>query len=226
MFTYQNISLLYINHDFQLREIEAAFMRKNGLHVLTADNTARAYEFYQIHQFDIIILDLPLPGENGLDFIRQLRYMEISIPVIITTDKNDQEILLEAINLDISRCLIKPIDTFKLMDALESTIKKIPIGDKKTFVNLHHGFSYDKINKSVNRPDGTTAQLTQKEYQLLELLLENNRKIVPYKMIESTLWENSTMSIDALRTLIRAVRKKTYPDIITNNNAIGYKINI
>lgn len=226
MFLSQDVSILYIDNDAETRENNAAIIRKNGLHVLTANNTARAYDLYQIHTFDIIIINLPLLNENGLDFIRHLRQLEITVPIIITAESTEKEILLDAINLDISRYLIKPFDHTALLEALESTAKKLPSRYGTTFVNLHNGFSYDTINKSVNRPNGTTAQLTQKEYLLLELLLENKRKIVPYETIESILWHTTTMSINALRTLVRAIRKKTYQEIIENNNSIGYKIDL
>jgi len=226
MFTSQNLTLLCINSDIQTREKNAYFIRKNGLRVFTANNTIRAYELYQMHKIDLIIIDIPLPDENGLDFIRHFRQLEIDIPVIITTEKTDKDILIDAINLDISRYLIKPFENKELLDAIQATAKKLFNVHGSTFIKLHHGFSYDTINKSVNRPDGSVIHLSRKEYLLLELLLENKRKIIPYETIESTIWHSSTMSIDTLRTLVRAIRKKTYPDIITNNNAIGYKIDL
>ncbi|MDP3464887.1 MAG: response regulator [Sulfuricurvum sp.] len=224
MFTSQNLTLLCINGDVQTREKNTLFMRKNELRVFTANNTIRAYDLYQTHKIDLIIIDIPLPDENGLDFIRHLRQLEIDTPVIITTASTDKEILIDAINLDISRYLIKPFDNTELLDAIQVTAKKLFNVHGSTFLKLHHGFSYDTINKSVNRPDGSIIHLSKKEYLLLELLLENKRKIIPYETIESTIWHSSTMSIDTLRTLVRAIRKKTYPGIIINNNAIGYKI--
>ncbi|MDO9206879.1 MAG: response regulator [Sulfuricurvum sp.] len=226
MFASENLTLLCINGDSLAREKNASFMRKNELRVFTANNTTRAYDLYQTHEIDLIIIDIPLPDENGLDFIRHLRQLEIDTPVIITTESTDKEILIDAINLDISRYLIKPFENKELLDAIQVTAKKLFNVYGSTFLKLHHGFSYDTINKSVNRPDGSVIHFSKKEYLLLELLLENKRKIIPYETIESTIWHGSTMSIDALRTLVRAIRKKTYPNIIINNNAIGYKTDL
>ncbi len=178
------------------------------------------------NKIDFIIINLPLPHENGLDFIRHLRQLNINIPVIITAPDTDKEILLDAINLDISRYLIKPFSLAQLLDAFRLITKKILNSHGSTLVDLHYGFNYDAVNKSVNSPDGRVVDLSKKEYMLLELLLKNNRKIIPYETIEQVVWKHSSMTIDTLRTLVRAIRKKTYPDIITNNNGIGYKINV
>lgn len=226
MFTSQHFTLLYIDADHQSIESSVAYIHKQGIRVLTANNTQRAYELYQANKIDFIIMDLPLPHENGLDFIRHLRQLEIDIPVIITAANSDNKMLLDAINLEISRYVIKPFDPSELLDALRSAAKKLFVSHNEQFIHLHHGFTYDSVNKSVSRPDGSVIHLSKKEYLLLELLLKNNRKIIPYATIEAEVWKNSAMTIDTLRTLVRAIRKKIYPDIITNNNAIGYKITL
>ncbi len=226
MFTFQNLTLLYISGDIQTRENNAVLLRNNGARVFTANNTKRAYELYQTHTIDLIVIDFPLPDEKGLDFIRHLRQMGIDIPIIITTVSADKEMLIEAINLDVSRYLIHPFKDRELIDAISTAAKKLPNEYGSTSVKLHHGFSYDMVNKSLNSPDGNVVYLSKKEYRLLELLLENKKKVIPYETIESIIWHNSTMSIDALRTLVRAVRKKTYSDIIINNNSIGYKVDL
>lgn len=226
MFTSQHFTLLYIDADHQSIQSSVAYIHEQGIRVLTASNMQKASELYQANKIDFIIIDLPLPHENGLDFIRHIRQLEIDTPVIITAEDSDNKILLDAINLEISRYMIKPFEPSELLAALSSATKKLFVLHNEHFVKLDHGFTYDTVNKSVNRPDRSVLNLSKKEYLLLELLLKNNRKIIPYATIESEVWKNSAMTIDTLRTLVRAVRKKTYPDIITNNNGLGYKITL
>jgi DNA-binding response OmpR family regulator len=177
-----------------------------------------------MHEIDIVLIDLELSDKSGLNFIHCLRGKEILTPVIITTDATDKETLLEAINLDITRYLIKPCKKEDLIEALQLAIKKTLNCHPITFTHLHNGFTYDPINKALNHPDGTSVQSSKKEYLLIELLIKNRDKIVTYDAIEMLVWQGAIMSIDALRTLVRAIRKKTYTDIISNHNGIGYKI--
>lgn len=224
MDTFQDLIFLYIDVDTQRREKYAQLIRNHGHRVFTVNDTAQAYDLYRTHKIDMIIIDFSPLNEGGVDFIRHLRQMGRDIPIIITTAYADKELLLSAMNFDISRYLIQPFDDRTLLDAILIASKRIASVQSLTFVKLQDGFSYELINKSVNRPDGSVVALSKKEYRFLELLLENRGKIIPYDTIESIIWHNSSMSIDALRTLVRGIRKKTYKNIILNHNATGYKI--
>lgn len=226
MFSDHNLTILNIEQDAVLRTKGSNFMREHGLDVFEADNTSEGCELFQKHEIDIVFIDLELPEKSGLDFIHFLRKKEVLTPVIITTDHTDKETLLEAINLDITRYLIKPCDKEQMFEALQLAIKKAINCHPISFTHLHNGFTYDPINKSVNHPDGASISLSKKEYLLIELLLKNRHQIVPYDVIEMLVWQESLMSMDALRTLIRGIRKKTYTNIISNHNGIGYKIDI
>lgn len=226
MFAAHDLTVLCIHQDNDLRQKSTELMRENGLRVFGTDNTTQGCDLFRQHGVDIVMIDLELPEQSGLNFIRCLRDKDVLTPVIITTDHTDRETLFEAINLDITRYLIKPCKDEDILDALQMAIKKAINCHPLTFSHLKDGFTYDPINKSVTKPDKTTVQLSKKEYLLIELLLKNKYHIVPYDAIEMLVRQESIMTMDALRTLIRGIRKKTYPHIIANHNGIGYKINI
>lgn len=219
-----NFTLLYIESNHETREHNANIIRKNGLKVVETDNSIKACELFRTQRIDMIMINLQLSNENGLDFVRCLRLKDVLTPVIITSMLTTQEILMDAINLNTTRYLQKPLQKNELLEALQLGIKKILNCRSSSFTVLDQGFSYDPINKMINNPDGTTVQLSKKEYLLLELLLNKKRLIVPYDVIESIVWQEGPMSMDALRTLVRGIRKKTYPSIISNINGTGYKI--
>ncbi len=226
MFTSQNLTLLYIEDDGQIRENISDFLRENGLGVIETEDTLKACDLFRTNKVDIILTDLLLPHQNGMEFIRCLRDKEVQTPIVITTAYTDKEFLLDAINLDVTRYLVKPFKKNELLNALKIAIQKLFTYKVQTFTHLHNNFSYDPINKSIIDPNGNAIQLSKKEYLLIELLLTQKGKIFSYEIIETVVWENSPMSMDSLRTLVLGIRKKTYPNIITNNNGIGYKIDL
>ncbi|MDP3441948.1 MAG: response regulator [Ignavibacteria bacterium] len=226
MVNIENITVLYLDDNVQIRKQYALLMRENGLKVLEAENVSVAHELFGMHKVDFILMDIIFPHENGLDFIRYLRQKERLIPIVITTSIVDQKILLDAINLDITRYLIKPFKDNDLLEVLHVVIKKLFMNHTVKFSYLKDGYYYDPINKSLNDLEGKRTLLSRKEYRFMELLLSNREKTIPYSVIETAIWEGSYMSIDALRTLVRGIRKKTYPTIISNHNGIGYKINL
>ena len=224
MFKSNNFTVLYIESHHETREENAHIIRENGLKVLETDNSIKACELFRTQRIDMIIINLQLSNENGLDFVRCLRYKDVLTPVIMTSTQTTQEILMDAINLNTTRYLQKPLQTKELLDALQLGVKKILNCRSAAYTVLDQGFSYDPINKMINTSDNSTVQLSKKEYLLLELLLSKKRLIVPYDVIESIVWQEALMSMDALRTLVRGIRKKTYPTIISNINGTGYKI--
>jgi two-component system, OmpR family, response regulator VanR len=226
MFKTANFTLLYIESDSKIRENNALLIRQNGLKVLETDNSIKACDLFRTQKVDLILIDLQLSNENGLEFIRCLRQKDVLTPVIITTTYTTQEILLDAINLNTTRCLKKPFRENDLLDAISVGVKKLLHCHSSAYTILHDGFSYDPINKTINRPDHSTIQLSKKEYLLLELLLSKKRLIIPYEVIETVVWQDTLMSMDALRTLVRGIRKKVYSQIISNVNGIGYKIDL
>jgi DNA-binding response OmpR family regulator len=226
MLNIQDVTVLYIDADTVIREKTTLLLYEHGLNVFEVTNLSEAYEIFRKNRVDIILMDILLPNEIGLDFIRFLRQKELLTPVIITTSLSEQNLLLDAINLEISRYLLKPFSSKDLVNAFHHVIKKLFMRYPINFTHLHDGYCYDPINKTLNNFDGKIIDLSKKEYHLIELLLANKENIAPYSVIESTVWEDSYMSMDALRTLVRGIRKKTYPTIISNHNGIGYKINL
>lgn len=224
MFAEQKLTLLYIEDHFEIRQNLSEFLSKNGLTVYEGEDLATARKIFQNKKIDILMLDLHLHHENGMDFVRYLREQQIQIPVIITTAYTDKSFLLDSITYDVTRYLVKPFKKSDLLEAIQIASKRLVHYKVNTLTMLHHGYRYDPDNKTVTTPAGEVIQLSKKEHLLLELLLSQRNQLVTYDTIETVVWKTSPMSIDALRTLIRGMRKKLYQDVITNLNGMGYKI--
>jgi len=218
-------NLLYLHNDPDYnRNIQ--WIEARGINVFTADTMDTACTVFQHNSIHLILLDLELKEENGVDFIRCLHEKGLAIPAIITTNALHEDILLEAINLDVTQCMIKPYTQQDLYDALKTATQKSNICHPVTYTHLNFGYTYDPISKHITSSEGNIIKLCNKESRLIELLLQNCHHITTYEMIENIVWEDSFMSIESLRTLIRGIREKTYKDIIVNINRIGYKINL
>lgn len=226
MFSFQNITLLFVESDKSLRKSITALADDNGIHVLATDNIIRAFDLFKTNKVDILVINIEPNNGSSLDFIKHLREKEILTPVIITSDSDSKELLLTLINLDITKYLIKPYTNKEMLDALKMAQKKLHYKQLLGIYELDNGYSYDIVNKSIHKPDESVIFLTKKESQLIEFLLHNKNQIIPYEVIENSIWEDASMSLDALRTLVHGIRKKSYPDIIKNHNGIGYKMDL
>ena len=219
-------SILYLQNKSQCVIETVPFLVAEGLKVITTSSYETACNLFSTHKIDILLIDLDVKNTFGIDFLQCLREKNILTPAIVTTPDIHQTPLLEILNLEISSCLIHPYKTNDLLLALEKGIKKQSLIHPLSFTDLNMGFNYDPINKEISSSDGAIIKLCKKESALIELFLQNHNHITSYEMIEMIVWKEDFMSIDSLRTLIRGIRKKTYPNIITNHNNIGYKIDL
>lgn len=228
MNTLKDLTVLYIEDDQEYREKNVKIMREFGINVLEAGSIHETDELFRHHTIDIILIDLDLHQKERMAFIRFLRYKDIIAPIIITADESDKDILLEAIALDTTRFLIKPLKKDELLNAIKIAIDRTipPLPTVLINNDLGMNFVYDPINKSILTPDEHEIQLTKKEYLLLELLIKHKNQIVVYDKIEMEVWHDSSMSRVALRALVHSLRHKTYKKIISTYSAIGYKLNI
>ena len=228
MKTLKDLTVIYIDDNVQYREKNAQMMRELGLNVLEAGTIGETNELFRHHTIDIILIDLDLHQKERMTFIRFLRYKEIVAPIIITADDSDKDILLDAISLDTTRYLIKPLKKDELLNAIKVAIVKTlpPLPTVLINNDLGRDFFYDPINKCVLAPDETEIQLTKKEYLLLELFIKHKKQIVGYDEIEREVWGESSMSFEALRALVHSLRHKTYKEIISTHSAIGYKMEV
>lgn len=221
----RKLILLYIENNCIVRKNIAEIIRNSEFDLLETDDISKACEMLRNYSIDMVMINLEPPYKMELDFMQYLHEKLILTPTIITASDIDKETLIDAINLvNVVHFLIKPIDKTEMLDTLHATAKKIFSYHPITFSRLNEGFSYDPINKSINNSDGKSIPLCKKEHCLIELLLTQRGQIVSYGSIEEVLWEDSVMSMDALRTLVRGIRKKTYPSIITNHNGLGYRL--
>ncbi len=224
----KQLTLLYIEDDAEIQGYLAEFMGRYTLNLHLAQSAEEGQELYEKYKPDIILLDINLPGKNGIDFARTLREYDISTRIIITTAYTDQEFLLTAIELSLTRYLVKPVTSSELMYALNKAADELKDGkksiEKSSEIDLGRGFGYSSNTKSLLQ-NSTVVTLRRKEMELLEFFIANRNKIVTYEALEYEVWSDTPMSRDAIRAQIRNIRKKIYAEVIINVTAIGYRLN-
>jgi DNA-binding response OmpR family regulator len=92
------------------------------------------------------------------------------------------------------------------------------------FIYLSHGFKYDNLSQTLYDSKGEIIKLTNTEFNLFKLLIDNKNSIVPIETIYEVVWENKKASIHTLRNKIKNLRNKCYYDLIQNHSNIGYRI--
>lgn len=219
----KNFTILYLEDDEQVRRNAVEYLRRISKSVIEAEDGKEAITLWKEHKPDIIITDINMPRLNGLDMASYIRAEDKNVQIIIATAHSDTQHLLRAVELQLVKYIIKPITKEKLLEALHKSIELIE--DKSKFnLKLSKTSHYNDYDKTITDA-GKEIKLTKNETLFLDLLAHHYTRVVKYKEIENAIWAYDGMSQDAIRSLVRGLRKKVPNDTIENVSGMGYKLN-
>lgn len=220
----RDFTLLYVEDEIFIRKNAIEYLSDQFLQIYQASDGKEALSIYHDKKPDIIITDIQMPKLDGLGLCKEIRKFDTSTPIIITTAFTQKDYLLQAIELNLVKYLIKPIDEDSLNEALGACFKKLQ--DKESNIaRLTPKHYFDIFNQTLLAED-EFIKLAPLEVEFLTLLIHQKNRVVSYKEIENHIWNGEHMSEDALKTLVKNLRKKISKNSIQNHSKLGYKIKL
>ena len=199
------MKILLLEDDNSLNNIIKQVLERDGHHVNTFFSGNDVLEDEDIYIYDIYIMDINVPKMSGLELLDIIySYNPLSKVIIISADI-EFETISKAYSLGCIDYIKKPF--YK-----EEVLFKI---------NQYKNHK-EYLLTTVSLRD--REYLTKKERLFLELLLENRGKLITYSMIENMVYQDKTVSLSTIRTLVKRVRKKLSKDVIQNIKEEGYLI--
>jgi DNA-binding response OmpR family regulator len=217
-------TLLFVEDESMIRRIAISLLRPYFIEIYEASDGVEALEIYNAKKPDLIITDIEMPNMNGLTLCKNIRKEDRTTPILITTAYTSTEYLLEAISLNLVRYLVKPMQEEELFESLRVCFEQIET-NKPTITNITKEYKYDTFNHTLIYKDEIVT-ITNSQHKLISILIANHGRIVSYKEIEHYVWYDKVMSSDALRSLIRDVRKLIGKESIENISKCGYRIHL
>ncbi len=216
----KNLKVLIVEDEIDLANLIKSSIKELFFKVVIAKDSLEAIKKFDSFKPDIIISDIMMPNLNGLEMSKKIKEKNSETPIVILSAHSHKEMLLEAINLGISKYFIKPFDIEEFVEYLKELSKKI---NKNKSIKLKDNFVFDFNNLSLYQND-ILVNLTKRERQFLALLIENKNSYVTTFDIKKTLWENEIVSDERLRTFIKRLRAKTSKELIENVSSCGYMV--
>lgn len=219
---FKDIKLLYVEDEDYARKYGVSYFNKLFDNIYEASNCKNALKIFEKQKPDIVITDIKMEENTGIDLIRAIRKKEQNTQIIVLSAFLDTKYLLDAIELNLVKYLTKPIKHDELFPALLQCVKNIK-GDSSRFIYFCENLFFDSLKKNLIK-NNESIILTLKEAELLDLLCKNRKQVVSYTQIENTIWHDDVMSGNALRLVIKKLRKKLPSNALENIPKVGYKL--
>ncbi len=221
----KNHSILFVEDELEVQAQIKEYLEHYFKDVYVASDGKEALELYKRYLPDALLLDINLPLVDGLTIAKEVRERNKNIKIIMLTAYTDEEKLLNAVELKLTKYLVKPVTPKEFKKALELLAKELlEVTDELISLDEHHIWS--KSTKQLLHID-QEIKLTQKVRLLLSLLVEKRGFCVTYADIMAYVWEDEfdkEISIDSVKAQVSLLRKKLPENIIENVYGKGYII--
>ena len=216
--------LLLVEDDPMIGEALRAGLKRDGFTVdwVREARAAQAALRTAPLPFELLLLDLGLPGGDGLELLKSERQRGLALPVLIITARDAVSDRVQGLDAGADDYLIKPFDLDELGARIRALLRRR--GARPAVLLEHLGVRLDPASHEVTR-DGAAVALSPREFALLQLLLERPGTILSRAQLEERLygWGEEVES-NAIDVLIHYIRRKFGKDIILNMRGVGWMI--
>jgi DNA-binding response OmpR family regulator len=215
-----NFTLLYIEDEEGIRNNINEILKHLFREIYVAKNARDGFNIYENKKLDLIITDIRMPNESGIELVKKIRKTNSKVRVIITSAYTDLDYMLKATELHLVKYIVKPITEAKLTEALEAFIKSYATA---RVYNMVEGWLFDESKSLIQSPQ-EEFKLTKIENQFLKLLIHISR-IITYEEMENIIWnDDNIMTPNAMRLFIKNCRKQLPDNALRNVQGTGYRL--
>jgi two-component system phosphate regulon response regulator OmpR len=198
---------LIVDDDDKIRDLLKQYLKNNNFFVSTAINASDAEEKLKIVKFDLAIIDIMMPGKDGLQLTKEIRE-KIDLPIILLTAKGEAEDRVRGLELGAEDYLPKPFEPKELLLRIKNVIKRIK-KDNHIITAIKIGKANVNIKKMEIHKDKKIIKINASEKILLENMISSAGKIFSREEISKITNLTQERSIDVLVTRLR---QKIEPD--------------
>jgi len=216
--------ILVVEDEKDLNNIITKHLKKNNFSVDSVFNGEEALEYLEYGAYDLIVLDIMLPKVNGYEVVKKLRENKNETAVLMLTARDSIEDKIKGLDLGADDYLIKPFDFGELLARIRALVRR-KYGNTSNTMEIDD-LCIDIAKKTVVR-GGKNIELTGKEYEVLEYLIQNKGHVLSRDKIRDSVWdygyEGESNIIDVL---IKNIRKKidigNSKPLIHTKRGLGY----
>ena len=216
--------LLVVEDEPDIQELLQNFLEAAGYGVTLAGDGVEAITRFQQKQYDLVLLDVMLPKIDGYGVCELIRHTS-TVPVVMLTALDDEAHQLQGFDLKIDDYITKPFSMPILLRKLEAVLRRAggqSVGERQLLVYQKLTLDLDGYQAYV---DGKPVELTHREFEVLQLLLRNQGRVLTRQMLLNQLWDFDFLGDErVVDTHIKNLRKKLQLNYIETIRGVGYRV--
>ena len=220
--------ILVIDDDARLTSLLSRFLEKRGFGVLTADNGVSGLKKISFNQPDLVILDVMMPGDNGLEVLKKIR-KDSNVPVIMLTAMGETTDKITGLKLGADDYVAKPFEPAEIEARIEAVLRRHAANDEdkniETEIVTFKTFAINRLKRTITVQDNE-IDLSSSEFELLLYLAENKHTVISREKILERLrgddFESFDRSVDILISRLRKKLGENSASIIKTVHGSGY----
>ena len=215
--------ILLLEDDANLNETVSEFLEEQGHDIVSVYDGNEAQEKIYESKYDLLLLDINVPGMNGLELLKESRKEGVTTPAIYITSMDTVDDLERGFNSGCDDYIRKPFALKELQIRVETLLKRDFFHNTHEQIRISEEISYDIKNNELVI-EGESVSLGNKEAKLLKLFMKSEGEVIAHETIYESLWDYDEEPSDtALRTYIKNLRKIIGKERIVSIKKQGYK---
>ena len=203
-------TILIVEDDIDIHNLEKTLLEENGYNTLSAFSGTEALLLLEHKEFDLVLLDIMLPGMFGDEVIKKLKE-EREIPVIAVTSKDDKESKVSMFNNGVDDYITKPFDVDEFLLRITAVLRRYKISESP--INNTNILKYKDITLNCDtyevKVSGKEVSLTKIEFKILRLLMSKPKNVFTKNNIYSDIWNDNFIGEDnSVNVHISNIRNK------------------
>jgi two-component system KDP operon response regulator KdpE len=222
-------TILVVDDEAPMRKLIASNLKVSGYGVHTAADGTEALKLIEEHPFDLLLLDISLPGPDGLQVLDAVR-RELKTPVMMLSGRGRERDKVGALDLGADDYLTKPFGVAELLARVRTLLRRVAKGsDASAPPYCYNGLEVDFAARRA-RLHGADVPLTRREWEVFAYLAHNAGKVMLHRQVLQAVWGSEYgEEVDYVWTFVQRIRRKLEPDrhhprYLLTETGVGYRV--
>lgn len=221
--------VLLVDDEAAIRRALRTPLNQLGFQTFEASRGEEALRMVCVEPYDVVLLDLNMPGMGGMKTLVRLRELAPRLPILILTVQDSEDLKVEALERGADDYITKPFSVRECIARIRSAVRRARAPQRAEDAPVQIGEIQLQPVRRIVTKSGTPIHLTRKEYDILHYLMTHSGRAVTYGKLLGSVWGTEyRQEVDYLRTFIRQLRKKieddpSSPKYLLTDAYVGYR---